>query len=47
MEFYWLKGGNKELVTKRLDDELEDYFSKHPEAAPKEADAKAEGGDAA
>ena len=49
METYWLKTGNKELgkhinntfhiisVTKRLDNELANYFAKtsEPEAAPK------------
>lgn len=28
IESYWLKGGNKELVTERLDKELDNYFAK-------------------
>ena len=43
METYWLKGGHTELVSKRLDQDLEDYFKKtdeEPDVA--EASAKAE-----
>lgn len=44
IESYWIKGGNKELVTARLDKELDDYFVGQPEAASKEeGEAKDEG----
>ena len=35
MESYWMKTGNKDLVTKRLDADLDNYFSKQAtEVAP-------------
>lgn len=46
MESYWLKGGNRELVTKRLDDDLDDYFRKNGEGGAKE-ETKVEPADAA
>jgi len=43
LEGYWLKGGNKELLTSRLDKELDDYFTKEPATGEaKEAEAKVE-----
>lgn len=43
LEGYWLKGGNKELLTSRLDKELDDYFTAQPvPGEAKEVEAKVE-----